>query len=254
MKKMLFKRIIILLCVFLILFSFPGCDAVNSAADSYNKYNEDKEKYFVAFFNDETDIELMDYRKIAGYRSGFSEYSSRVLYKTLNSDEQQIYRFLEYALDNACTQIFIEHQFLEGVDRALEEILYFLSMDSPFVEQNIGCTWYFQAYTRTYLFGLLSNRANGIQMKIERFNAENLEKKKAALEVAKNVLTAVSGETSPMEKAEFFYRYLSSDVKFRDYEEGEEPYYLYDAFCNKATQCDGFANAFSKQFIRYKLL
>lgn len=226
--------------VFVLILS--GC----SVLDACEAYGKDKEICYVAFSGEKEKAEPMDYKRLENYKSEWSPYNSYVLYKTLSEDEKRIYRFYEYAMDQGFTSIFIDERLTENLRVTPLEILSFFTMDSAFVSQNYEYTEGETEFNFSYLNGLLEFDVEGIEISTQLFKKENIEKRKEVLSAANDVLKDMPKDLSDLEKARYFYRYLTGEVEYYAYENGEtEVDYLHDAFYQKKTQCDGFANAFS---------
>lgn len=244
---MLFKKKWILAVLALsLLLSLCGCSGISAGVEAYHAYEADQQLVYVAFSAEDETVDPFDYRQIAEYESVFSPYNSRVLYDTLNPAEQQIYRIFEYALDHGYTTVFLDVQLLTDLEVSVPDILEFLCMDSPFAEQNYTYSSANTGYTFTYLFDLLRFERNGLEIETNMFSRATLEKKKAALEEAKKLVSGVPQGLSQLETARWFYRYLTEEVTYSLYDDPKATHhYLYDALCTGKAQCDGFANAFS---------
>lgn len=240
------KRFFVVLMAVLTLFSCTGCGILFAAQEAFENFEQDQNTVYVAFSGNGEENEPMDYAEIAEYQSVYSKYNPRVLYNTLTSQEQAIYRLLEYALDHEYTSIFMDSRLLEGVELSLEEILLVFSMDSPLVQQNYSYSSQESGYTFSYLEDVFTFDISGSVFNVENFSHAAMEKKKEALAAAEEVLAAMPEGLAPLEQARYFFRYLTREVKYNltETKPGEQDN-LYDAFVVKQTQCDGFANAFS---------
>ncbi len=230
----------------ILLLALIGYKSISSRSEAQRQYEADRAIQYVAFSADGEDTDPFDYTTIQDYESMFSSYNSRVLYDTLNPAEQQVYRFLEYALDHGYTTIFIDDTLLEETTMEPREILHLLCMDSPFAEQNYNISWGDSSYTFSYLDGKLRFEVTGAKLEINSFSKDKLEKKQQALEEAKRVIQSMPQDLSQLETARWIYRYLTSEVTYRMHqEENQNVHFLHDALIQKQTQCDGFANAFN---------
>lgn len=239
------RKLLILICLFAMA-SLSGCvvDLPNKSA--YVQYEADQKILYVAFSVGGEEADPFDYTTIKDYQSVFAPYNSYLLYDTLNDAEQQVYRFLEYALDHSYTTIFIDERLLADTTLPVKEILEFLCMDSPFAEQNYNYSRAETSYTFSYLEGKYSFEVPGTELEVNFFSKDKLEKKKEALEAAKQLLQSAPQDASDLETARWIYRYLTENVSYHTSEqENENTHYLYNALVQKQTQCDGFANTFS---------
>lgn len=242
MKKRCFVGLII---VAMMLNSLTGC-VLSLPLQAYENYEKAQDTLYVSFYNEGEEDTPIDYREIADYQSVYSDYNSRVMYNTLSSAEQQIYRFLEYAMDKECTLIFIDARLLADVELSLGEILEIYSMDTPMVQQNYYLSMSDSTYTFSFLANTLTFEVEGKCLYIENFCHEAMEKKKIALAEAEKVFATLPEGLSQLEQARFFYRYFTREVQYLENEADlGKQHNLYDAFVNKKTHCDGFSNAFA---------
>lgn len=214
--------------------------------EAYNNYKQNQNTIYVAFSKGDKENEPIDYREIADYQLVYSNYNSRVMYNTLTPDQQQIYRIFEYALDNEYTSIFFDSRLIEDIGLSLDEIMQLYSIDSPMMQQNYSSIVDETGYTFSYFWGLLKFEVTGKVYSIEIFSHENMQKKKEAIKEADRVFASMPKGLSQLEQARFFFRYLTTNVKYTDNTaEPNKQNNLYDAFVLKKTHCDGYANAFS---------
>ena len=240
------KRIVTALLALLLLVSCTGCGIVRSVGAARENYEQDQLKRYVAFFSGDEMGDPVDSLEYEQYESVYSEYNARIMYQTMTSDQQLIYRLMEYASDHGFTSIFIDSRLLVGLSLTLENILQLYAMDSPMMQQNYSYTTQSTSYTFSYLEGLWEFEVSGTVISVEGFSAEAMTKKKAALAEAKTVYAQMPAGLSQLEQARFFFRYLIGQVQYNLTKASpDQQHNLYDAFINKKTQCDGFANAFS---------
>ena len=183
------------------------------------------------------------------YVSDYAAYSSNTYFDTLSAADRQIYRILQYAMDQAMPCILIDDRILEQMECSIEDVLRFFSLDSAVVDQNMA--WACSEYTVTTTYDSLfsPNRVEehtGMQIYIRNFTAEKRQKKDLAIQKAQQILSQMPQGLSDPEKAQYFYRYLGEHVEYFLPDKGDETTdYLYDALCMGKTNCDGYANAFS---------
>lgn len=245
MKRKTIKFISIAIVWLLLLIPLSGCQGFPPLT-AYQNFQQDQDIIYVAFYNEGEEKQLIDYREVADYRSVYSDYNARVLYDTLLPAEQQIYRLLEYALDNEYTYIFFDARLLADTVLSLDQILQFYSMDSPMVQQNLNYTVSETGYTFSYLADMFTFEITGTEFYVENFSQEAMEKKTEAIAEAEKVFATMPQGLTQLEQARYFYRYLIREVAYFDKQEKNgRQNNLYDAFVQKKTQCDGYANAFS---------
>jgi len=175
----------------------------------------------------------------------WADTGTRLHYDTLSSEDQTVYRLLEYARDQRMTHLFLDQRLLDGTSRSIGEILTLFSMDSPLVEQNLD----HQVSNSSIQSPVTGKAVSGKLVVVEQFSQEYWEKKMMALEKARsivaNILANKAISNTPIETARYFYTFLTQGTDYSLYGEDQTPHYLYDALVAKKTQCDGYANAFS---------
>lgn len=197
-------------------------------------------------FSAEEKIEPEDAASFESYESSNRAYSSLFYYQTLTEEEQKVYRLLEYAFDHSYPSIFIEKSYFSESGREVNEIIELFSLDSALLEQNLDYTVAERTYTFSYGEGLFSFQRTGVELQVNNFTADRMEKRQEALEFAEayvNSLPVLSAE----ETAFLFYRDMLEDCCYAEYpkEEDAARHYLYDAVVEKSSQCDGFTNAYA---------
>jgi len=182
----------------------------------------------------------------------FSSCRSSVFFDSLTGSDRLIYRAYEYALENSFTNILIDASLVEDSDR-LYDLLMYLSLDSPLLEQNICYEMgTFTIYYPVEIYEWYSKNAcfEGYYVTVKNFAQDLWSKKTEAFQKAEAILLSLSltDDMSDMQKAEAIYRYVGEHVIYEDYEDTDEltvhPY-LHDALFKGKTHCDGYANALS---------
>lgn len=188
---------------------------------------------------------LQDADQYKSYRSIYSEYNTYTYYSTLNEAEKFIYRIFEYAFDNSYSNLYFDEKLLEKVTYPLGDILYMLTLDSPLVEQNVRISVIPFVKTLKDDDGNFVRDLKGSQVYVSTFFTNRNENKDEAIKKAKEIISKMPQNLTDIEKARYFYRYLGENVKYKDYKPYVPKHYLYDALCGGASNCDGYANAFS---------
>ncbi len=253
MKKILALLIVMCLCI-----SLSGCmlSGLGSLASLslYAKKAEIAEKeseiprigFAKAGDEDYTDTLFIDTSVLNSYVSDLSRYRASYFYDQLSDNEKLIYSAMEYALDSSYEQVIVDERLCSD-ENTLTKVLDFLSMDSPFVEQNLN----YSLYTLTFSFDAECDYSDvyipfsGYSIEIANFNNDFYEKKIQALEKAKEINNAIPDSFSNEEIALYIYSYITTNVSYVDYGDDQLHTYLYDALVLKETQCDGFSNALS---------
>lgn len=252
------KLLIPLLCAVTVLaggcrfsLDFDGMDDYFVPTEDTSE-QEQKEEPVVAF-SDSTaqsvpgeSIRRVDVEALREYQSDYAEYNSYTYFSGLTDQEKLVYRIFEYALDHGFPRIYIDQKLLDGNAYAPRDILRFLSLDSPMLEQNLVREFSDGNLELTDAKGRTRSVPVG-RILVRNFVAENLELKKQAVEKAEQILTEAPENLSNTEKAQYIYDYLGTHVTYSSTDEREqnEIVYLYEALCVGTTNCDGFANAFS---------
>ena len=255
MKKTLFAFI-----SFVLIFTLFGC-TTNSNYEETEPTLSDEEislqqqeiiKIGFSATDDEDVIEkTLSIEELRAWENPYGKYSSYILFDTLTEDEKLVYHALEYAMVNCYENTFIDNRISVSVKRA-EEIAELLSLDTPFLEQNLSCIAYNQAafydyqYSESQTVKVLHRNKT---ISISNFREELWDKKMLALKEAEKVIARMDMTQPEIELAEEIYRYIAENVTYIPYE-NELGYYrghlkpfMYDALVNKESHCDGFANA-----------
>lgn len=188
---------------------------------------------------------IEDATKYKDYVSEHAEYNTYHCFSQLGEKEQWIYRILEYAFDNSYSNIWLDEKLLVDLEYTFWDILIMFTMDSPLAEQNImpgqlPFTTALKDDDGNYVRNL-----NGSLFYVGTFFQNKQENKTEAIKKAREILDSMPNDLSDMEKAKWFYRYLGENVEYYNYGRYESAFYLYDALCKGASNCDGYTNAFS---------
>ncbi len=212
-----------------------------------------KKKEYFTFASREDGAESLykDVAAIKKYESKFSDINTYTYYNTLNSREKLIYKAFEYAMDNAKSNIFILNSLMEDGDISPDDILYFLSLDTPAMDQNFSIGKTSETNTVEYdgRLGthLVENR--GITWDIEKFELERREKCELAIEKGREIAKTIPQDSTDAEKAKQIYNYMAENVTYRSAEAGTgeafDEEHLYNALVTGFTNCDGYSNAVS---------
>lgn len=187
-------------------------------------------------------------QEAAAFTTSCSQYRSELHYSTLSESEQQVYRALEYAMENGQTNILVDDLLVQDTE-TLEEILFCLAYDSPLLEQNLRYeVGDFTTYHEVSVLKFFTRSAtfDGYYLCVNNFDSVWWDEKMAALETAKSVVDALPAGLTDIEKAEELYRYVADTIIYTDYpaESDDAVYpYLYDGLVTGKTHCDGYTNA-----------
>lgn len=175
------------------------------------------------------------------YTSAYAHCGATVYYDTLTPAEQKVYRILQYAMDNGLPCIILDDRLTNDLGCGVEDILYFYSLDSAVVEQNLAIETASFAYTDGDGNTLFSAK----KLYISDFTAEKKQKKEQALAKAQQILADMPQDLDPIQKAGWIYDYLGRNTAYSAAGNNATADHLYNALCQGATNCDGFANAYS---------
>lgn len=229
-----------------LIFCLCGCETIQTISLFDNAY--------IAFSNniplesEEIVFDILDFKK---KNIGITEYRSSVFFDKLNETEKIVYSAYEFAMENGYENIFVDKSLISKSEY-LSEILIYLSLDSPLLEQNLK-------YKIGSFKGIKCNSIgfsfDGFYISVKNFKKELWNFKLIAIEEAKKILEDFSEDFTLKQKAESIYRSISV-IEFFDYKEiTDSEYvewgccdvypYLYNALISNKTNCDGYSNAVS---------
>lgn len=133
---------------------------------------------------------------------------------------------------------------LENIEFTTIDILYFLSLDSPIVEQNLLKKTDIFSVNLKGMFGFKKD-VFGTFLYIENFSKDKLYLKEKAILKAQEIIDEIPQSLNAFEKSKYLCKYLHDNISYKSYEISQNCNYLYDALCKGETSCDGFANAYS---------
>ncbi len=187
--------------------------------------------------------------EIMNFESEYKMYSSEIYYSLLNDSEKLIYNSVVYAFENSDVCLFIPESYMPSGAYSLTDILCFVALDSPLIEQNIafGNQSDTSEITMTDLLGREHTKeVRGTFLYIDNFTEERLNNKKLAVKKAKEIIDGMPSDiTESAEKVRYYFNALTENSKYVDYDYEALPEFLYDALVERGSNCDGFANAFS---------
>ena len=191
----------------------------------------------------------VDLESILAHVPEYSGYGVTVYYDTLTPEEQNIYRIVQYAMDQCKPCVFIDNRLLPDLEERMEEILFCIALDNPLLEQNMDWQYWGASYVIPNLnthSKAQGEKLEGVILQMDEFIAGKLRKKKQAIEAAEKILAEMPQMESDVEKAEYLYRYLGNHVEYYIPEYNWlASDHLYDTLCGGKSLCDGFSNAYS---------
>lgn len=171
----------------------------------------------------------------------FSSLNARVYYSHLEKNEQLIYSAYEYAFESSCTVFYLNRSFFRENGFNDVELLIFLSLDHPLVEQNFEITTSPPSEDISEF-----KKDEYLKCEVPAFSRELYEKKLQALGAAQAIVSSLPEGISQSEAALELYSRLCNFCEYKLYGATEEPVcYVYDALVKGVSHCDGFSNAYS---------
>lgn len=196
--------------------------------------------------------------ELENYKPVNDVYNSGIYYEKLNKDEKLIYNAFEYALDNNYTYIYVDDRMVIEEERNVINILEFLSLDSPIVQQNLnvlsGKTNF--SLDARIMHKFVSKKIFGTLINVDNFSETYTAQVYDAVEKLKQIKIDFPENATEKDKAWAIFEYIDGELEyFNDtgdvigtptVERKEKTTnYLYEAVVDKKTNCDGFANTFS---------
>ena len=210
-----------------------------------------KESYRFVGFASAGDTELamaVNAFSLESTDSAWGALNARRYYAGLSDDEKMVYRAFETALENGWEDVYLDISLVENCFYSPGEILMFLALDSPLLEQNIRYTEgrhftrFVSAGSEPFSFGMT---AEGLMITVDNFDPERRAKKEEALQRAIQITDGWKSSGTEAERAERVFSFLTDNVWYSDKNAFDDSDYLYDALCLGETNCDGFANAYT---------
>lgn len=216
---------------------------------STEKALEQSDDFYYYTNEDEYSNTSLSADEIMSFESKYKGYSSEVYYNRLNDSEKIIYDSVIYAFENNDCCLFIPESYMPSGSYTLTDILYFVALDSPLIEQNIafGDQSDTSEISMTDLLGIEHTKeVQGTFLYINNFTEERMNNKKLAIDKAKEIIDGMPSDiTTDAEKVRYYFNALTENSKYVDYDYETLPEFLYDALVAQGSNCDGFANAFS---------
>ena len=173
------------------------------------------------------------------YESQYPDCNGTWFRDQLSGEDLIIYNGFLYALENRFTHFLV---YVEDSDKDFSYIREYLSLDSPFLEQNYTHYEYIWKQPINYV-------GKSISVSMEQFTQKCWDMKMEALETCRQIVQNIPAEyQTQQEKMEYLYDYVCDHVEYVDYESTADESYFYDAVCKGQTLCDGYSNMLSLLF------
>ena len=220
-------------------------------------------KIWFAFSNDEksfADEGWLSKEEIEAYKPIKDVYNCRVYYDSLNDDEKIVYNAFEYAFDNNYVYIYIDESIKFENGRTPMDILVFLSLDSPFVQQNLQSYEWDSGFDLSHIImrKRVEKSITGTIINVDNFSESRTNKIDEAVEKAKTIKLGFPQNATEEEKARIIFKYIDDNIKYSEIfanstigtnnkrdKSKERTDHLYNAIVTGKTNCDGFSNVFS---------
>lgn len=188
----------------------------------------------------------LTYDEIKEYKPQKDIYNSRVYYDTLTEEEKVVYNALEYAFDHNYIYIFVDEEILADTDNTMENIVDFMALDSPFLQQNVDWELYdFEmTFTEFIVFKPESESVKGDLFAVKNFSAERTNAVQKAVDTASEWDLDFPENATDTQKARAIFRYIDENIDYGTEKVDRKLDYLCTAVDGE-TNCDGFANIYS---------
>lgn len=171
--------------------------------------------------------------EVMAYTTQYPDCTGSWYRDQLQGEDLLVYNCYLYAQEHCYHWISV---YVEDNDRDFGFIREAVSMDSPFIEQNLT------HYERT--FDQATNYwGEQLWISMDQFAIKRWEMRMEALEKCRQIVSAIPAEyETQLQKMEYLYRYVCDHVEYVEYETMKDEDYLYDAVIKGQTVCDGYSN------------
>lgn len=246
------KQGLLLLLTLAMILLFLGCDSRTPLAsteptkiplptmDPVKKaIREDPANYVLFSRSTEPQEVYVSIPELLEYRSQYADCNGTWFRDQLTGEDLVIYQSFLYALENR----FIGFElYVQDSDRDFSYIREFLSLDSPFLEQNYShyeCVWKQP----------INHVGKRVIFSMEQFTDSRWNMKLEAMEICRQIVSQIPPEyQTQQEKMEYLYDYVCQHVEYTKYEQMVDESYFYDAVCTGKSLCDGYSNMLSILF------
>ncbi len=196
---------------------------------------------YVRFYRSTEPQELyVPVEEIMAYESQYPDCNGTWYRNQLSGEDLCIYNSYLYSMEHCFVSFDV---YVEDNTKDFSYIRDYLSMDSPFLEQN-------QNRYGEYIYkNALSHHGKSMDFTIEQFTSSRWEMKMEVLAKCRQIVADIPAEYSTrIEKMKYLYEYVCDNVTYVSYESMADESYLYDAVCKGETVCDGYSNMLSLLF------
>ena len=197
--------------------------------------------------------EIVKNTRLTGY-AGKNPYQTALYFKKyLKEDEILLYDAFEYAYENPKDTIEIKKNY---TGEQFNKVLYYLKCDSPMLTVNtigtqtqLDSTDPLQHYVIKFDLKIpIVKSYQWTKIIVPKVESENTSKNlsEQTEQAAKRIIAAMPQYKTQLEKAQYIYRWLVTNVAYDSsgrIDEGSPVCTLFGALLDKRAQCDGFAAA-----------
>ncbi|MBQ8894570.1 MAG: hypothetical protein IJ043_09240 [Clostridia bacterium] len=188
----------------------------------------------------ETDeiAEVLPMETLAGYTDRYANASAGYYAAKLTGSELVTYRSVLYAMDHSYDYVELPAGIITA-DRVLQ-CVSFASLDHALLEENSVV----DLGSATLVVG--DRELKRHYLKFSGFTAERLAKKEQAYAAAQKIVAELPAGTGE-ETARRLFDWVAEHIAYTQAEDynNSDPHYLYDAFMNSSSNCDGISNAYT---------
>lgn len=205
----------------------PTIDPIKEA------YKSDPANFVVFSRSTELREWYVSIQELLEYETQYPDCNGTWFRDQLSGEDLVIYNSYLYALENRFIHFTL---YVQDSDKDFSYIREFVSLDSPFLEQNY--THY--EHIRKVPINHIGKR---ISVSMEQFTDSRWDMKMEALEKCRQIVQNIPPECeTQQEKMEYLYDYVCDNVEYVTYESMADESYFYDAVCKGKTLCDGYSN------------
>ena len=218
-----------------------GCQNPFVSNTNQNPDYKDIPKGSVLFFHDEDEYTMAE-DDLLDYTSEYTQYNSTYFKSLLTGEDLVIYQAYLYAMEHGYTNFEL---YVASKDRDFSHIRQYLSLDSPFLEQNV------HSGSETTMLWSSAGMGERVRFTISHFTDAIWKTKMDALDACKEIVEQMPAFDTQEEQMAYLLEYVCQHVTYIHYGESTHHTYLYDAVIDGASNCDGYSNML---FLLYRLI
>lgn len=225
------KRVFLLFLVTAITFCCLGCDSLLALLDYQLALPENSVRFYSG---EEQETALLSVEEVLSYESPYAHCNSTWFRDQLTGEDLCVYNAYLYAMEH-CYNGF--ELYVADNEKDFYNIRWALSLDSPFLEQNIN------EGGETNLLWPANRIGERVHFKIAQFTQSTWDNKLLALKKCKEIVDSIPDNCKTQEqKAAYLFQYVCDHVEYTEYETLAGQEFLYDAVIKGKTNCDGYSN------------